>query len=399
MQVALLADLHLGSKTIGDSRWRLEALQNVIVPKLRELRVTHIIFPGDTLDFSQGGLTSRTAERPKQLQAAAEFIHGLGVPCYLLLGNHDDEESCTFFEGMGGPKIVQNDWVELREDIGAFFMPGRRDKEASIEALQLLDVCRFKKKILILHEDLPIFHDPGFLDAAQARFDLIVNGHNHVYRAIRPKVYLLPACLPWDARRGSHCDLKVHYLSDGQITRESNLNAWGFTVFDEDLVLHMQPVEPGVRIAICNVEAPANKAGEAIRATLDSLLSDQSLPPKALVVRTFFGPRLPRAVRAEMTQAYADRFLDLGIEEWQGSGTVARDLRTRLPTEESALETVRSLHGDKAREMIEQLADLFHLKNPAYRKDDILRIVRTLNEEGSDREATDSAKPGSPAHP
>src|SRR2546425_7317689 len=146
MKVALLADLHLGSKAIGDGRWKLQALEQIIVPKLRELKVTHLIFPGDTLDFTHGR-SSRTAERPQQIRAAAELFRSLDIPGYLLLGNHDDEESCTIFEHLGGPKIVQDNWVELGNGLGAFLMTGRREKETTIEALQHLDVSRFEKKI------------------------------------------------------------------------------------------------------------------------------------------------------------------------------------------------------------------------------------------------------------
>src|SRR5438128_174838 len=143
-------------------RWKLEALEKIIVPKLRQLEVTHVILPGDTLDFRQG-TASRTPERVNQISIVANLFRSLDVPSYLLLGNHDDEESCTFLEKLGGPKIVQNDWVELGKGIGAFLMPGGRDKETTLEALQLLDGSRFQKRILVLHELLPLFHDQQFL--------------------------------------------------------------------------------------------------------------------------------------------------------------------------------------------------------------------------------------------
>lgn len=392
MNVALLADLHIGCKAIGDGCWRLDALENVIVPKLRQLSITHVILPGDTLDFRQG-ISSRTADRANQIGVVAKLFGILGVPSYLLLGNHDDQESCTFLEHMGGPKIVQNDWVDLGNRVGAFLMPGGRDKEIILESLHHLDVSRFDKRILVLHENLPIFHDPEFLGGAEPRFDLIVNGHTHVYRQVRPKVYLLPACLPWDARRGSQCDLKLHYSTEGKITREEPSSPWGFTFFGDDLVPHMEAVEPNVRIAICDVEASPQSAAEAITATLDSLLSDLKVSAKTFVVRVY-APRLPRAVRGELERAYTGKLLDLGIEEWQGSGAVTRDLRARLPNEQAALECVRTTYGDQARAMVEQLAEtFFHLKNPAPRKDDILKILGSWNEEAIDREATDSAIP------
>src|SRR5262249_15268069 len=112
MKVALLADLHLGSKAISDGKWKFQALERTIAPKLRDLKVTHLIFPGDTLDFAPGA-SKRNTERPQQLQLAVDILQNLGLPSYLLLGNHDDEESCGFFERMGGPKVVRDDWIEL----------------------------------------------------------------------------------------------------------------------------------------------------------------------------------------------------------------------------------------------------------------------------------------------
>jgi len=300
---------------------------------------------------------------------------------------------------MGGPEIVQNDWVNLGDGAGAFLLPGGRGKEIILEALEHLDVSRFEKRILVLHEDLPICHDLDFLAAAEARFDLIVNGHTHVYRQIRPKVYLLPACLPWDARRGSQCDLRLRRSGDGDITCEKTTGPWGFTVFGDDLVPRMEVVEAPVRIAICEINAVADEARRAVADMLDSLLGEPQLFAKTLVVRVY-APRLSRAARDELDRAYGDKLLDLRIEEWQGSGVVSRDLRARLPNEESALECVSTEYGDQAREMVAQLAEsFFHLKNPANRKDDILKILHSWSEEEGDGEATEPAIPGSPAPP
>ena len=40
----------------------------------------------------------------------------------------------------------------------------------------------------------------------------------------------------------------------------------------------------------------------------------------------------------------------------------ARELRVRLPTEEAALNAVRTKHGENARKVVEQLADFFQLR-------------------------------------
>src|SRR5260370_14344963 len=109
VRLALIADLHLGSRAIGDGRWKQQIIKEVVVPQLKELNPTHLIFLGDTLDFKQG-VSSMTAERPNLVAFVAEQFGILSLPSYILVGNHDDWDSCQFLEKMpGGPTIVTDD--------------------------------------------------------------------------------------------------------------------------------------------------------------------------------------------------------------------------------------------------------------------------------------------------
>jgi hypothetical protein len=156
------------------------------------------------------------------------------------------------------------------------------------------------------------------------------------------------------------------------------------------LVPSFFPVDPGVGIVICEVESEEETGAAAVRETLDSVLQDQNLRGEKLMVRVFVGPRMQRTLREDIRRAYADRFLDVRIDEWQGSGTISRELRARLPSEEVALEMVEKCHGLPARKMVERLAEFFHLKNPGNRKEDILRTVQSHSDEGRNFDASES---------
>jgi hypothetical protein len=254
MNLAILADLHLGSKDIGDGRWKERALREVVVPALRDHHVTHIIFAGDTLDFQ--GTSSTSPEKPKLLACAVEQFKTTSAQSFLLIGNHDDVQTCTFFEHMGGPRVVRDDWVQLDNKSGAYLMAPRQDTFQARSAVDELDVSHFDSRILVLHEDLEIFHDEGFLSRAREKFQLIVNGHIHVFRPVRDGVYLLPACLPWKARLESQCDMTLNSGPDGTMTVEKgNSVPWGFVIVGGDFRPQFIPIASGVKLVICKIEA------------------------------------------------------------------------------------------------------------------------------------------------
>ncbi len=380
MKLALIADLHLGSKDIDDGRWKERALREVVVPALRENHVTHIIFPGDTLDFQ--GASTTSAEKPELLRCAVQELKPWSAQSFLLLGNHDDPQTCTFFQHMGGPRIVRDDWVELGNETGAYLMAPRQEKSRARSAVDQIEDSRFKSRILVLHEDLDVFHDDGFLSAARAKFQLIVNGHNHVFRPVRDGVYLLPACLPWKPQRGSQCDLIVNYAPDGTLAVKTDQLPWGFVVVEDDLQPQFVSVASGVRLVICNIEIVAAETEQAIRQTLDFLLNRGQT--QSMAVRAYVAPRLDSDLEVALRDSYAGRFFDLRFASWQGHGALAKKVRERLPTEQSALEHVRMQHGDRGRALVEQLSQFFHLRTPRNRKEDILDIVKNFVPESSD---------------
>jgi hypothetical protein len=372
MKLAIIADLHLGSKEVQDGRWKERALREVIVPELRRREITHIIFAGDTLDF-QPDASRFSPERPELLQSAAAQL--TGVPSFLLMGNHDDVESCNFFQVLGGPRLVQDDWIALDGNVGAYLMRPRQDTGRACSALKNLDVSRFQSRILVLHEDLTVFQDQEFLDLVHARFHLAVNGHNHVYRQVGASAYLLPACLPWKARLESRADITITSTADGQCqVEEPKPCPWGFLVVDPELRPEFVPISCGVALVICKIQAASSSLEGVIRETLERLLARPD--PERLVVRAYVDPRVPADLESALKASYGARFLEMRFDPWRGPGTIARRARERLPTEDAALEHVRSEFGDWASAMVQQLATFFQLRIPRNRKEDILTIVK-----------------------
>lgn len=379
MKLAIVADLHLGSKDIGDGRWKQRALQDVLIPELRRHEVTHIIFAGDTLDFQ--GLSSLSADRPDLLRFTVDQLATTSAQMFLLMGNHDDRESCRFFEHMGGPRIVQDDWVPLDISTGAYLMAPRQDKLVARSAIEQLNVSLFRSRILVLHEDLDVFHDGGFLAAACEKFHLVVNGHNHVFRPVRDQVYLLPACLPWKVRLGSQCDLAVSRLADGTIkVEETDQTPWGFVVVESDLRPQFVPVDSSVSVVTCEIKTNPDEVEPAIRQVLDHLWTRGKA--QEMAVHVYVAPRIDSNLESAIRRAYAGQFLDLRLLPLQGPGAVVSGVRDRLPTEEAALKYIEIQHGEWARALIEKLEEFFQLRNPRHQKEKILEIVKSSLPEG-----------------
>lgn len=379
MKLAIVADLHLGSKDIGDGRWKRQALHEALIPELRRQQVTHMIFAGDTLDFQ--GPSALSADKPDLLRFAVEQLAATSAHTYLLMGNHDDIESCQFFQHMGGPRIVQDDWVSLDTSTGAYLMAARQDKLLARSAIEQLDVSLFRSRILVLHEDLDVFLDEAFLATAAEKFHLVVNGHNHVFRPVRDRVYLLPACLPWKTRLGSQCDLTVSRGPDGTSkVEEMEQPPWGFVVVGDDLLPQVVPIGSGVSLVICEIQASPGEVEPAVRQTLDQLLTRGGA--QGMAVRVYVAPRIDGDLEAAIRGSYAGQFLDLRLLSSQGSGVIVRRVRERLPTEEAALKHVQTQHGEWARTLVEQLSPFFQLRNPRNRKEDILEVAKNIPQEG-----------------
>jgi hypothetical protein len=372
MKLAIIADLHLGSKDIGDGRWKQRAFQEIVIAELRREQVSHIIFAGDTLDFK--GSSTLSADKPNMLQFAVDQLSTTSAPSFLLMGNHDDMESCQFFEYMGGPRIVKDDWVSLGDSIGAYLMGPRQDRVQARSALDRLDTSAFSSRILVLHEDLQVFQDQDFLSVACDKFQLVVNGHNHVFRPVKKGAYLLPACLPWKARMGSQCDLTLSIGVDGTLTEDcTDPLPWGFLVVSQDLSVRFVPIDCGTKIILCKVEGNKSEIEASLRNTLDKLMTKEN--HNGMVVQVYLSMRLDKELELTLHASYADHFLDLRFSVFQGAGAIARKVRERLPTEQAALESVQTQHGDWARQMVEQLSPFFQLRSPRNRKEDIFEII------------------------
>jgi hypothetical protein len=157
---------------------------------------------------------------------------------------------------------------------------------------------------------------------------------------------------------------------------------WGFVVVGDDLRPEFVAMDSGPRIVICKIQTNGAELEPAVRGTLDFLLSKDR--HKDMAVRAYIAPRPDGQVEARLLDSYASQFFDLSFSPLQGAGVIARKVRDRLPTEEAALEHVRTQHGDWARQMVEQLAPFFQLRTPRNRKEDILKTIKQIAPRGQD---------------
>jgi len=312
MKVCLVADPHLFSTEIGGN-WSEESFiifKDRILPRIREEKPDILVFLGDVLDPRSG----RTDPRwPRGDEVSLRFVKalkkmGMGN-VYILRGNHDYPEALGNISEMGGPSLIEDDWI-IQKDTGFYFFSSRYpDLEKAATGLKSIPDINVKNKILLMHENLSVRGAENIpqevMEEISQRFHLILNGHEHIYRKPYDNVWCLSSVLPW--RAGSeNSDIEITWYNEKFETRE-NKNKTGFWVLNTDeLIPTLIPVDIGIKIVIARLYFP-NAGALTVRERLKKLseILNKETNPEKTIVRIYLEGKLKEG----------DERIDVGFSE------------------------------------------------------------------------------------
>jgi len=293
MKVCLIADPHLFSTEIGGN-WPEDSFiifKDRILPKINNEKPDITILLGDILDPHSG----RTDPRwPRGDEVSYRFVEAFKASnirnVYALKGNHDYIEALRNISKMGGPNFIEGRWL-IFKDTGFYFFSSRYPNlQKAIDDLQRIpeSQAEVNHKILFMHENLSIRGAENIPEDVMKRisqkFDIIFNGHEHIYHRPYENVWCLPSVLPW--RVGSeNSDVEIIYLNEEPQIKEKE-NPFGFFLFNTDRgELKFISVSIGIKIIAARLyflNAPATKVRERL-IKLSELLHNMGDPAHSIV--------------------------------------------------------------------------------------------------------------------
>jgi len=294
MKVCLVADLHLFSTEIGGnwSEDSFDIFKDRILPGISEEQPELVIFLGDTLD----PLSGRSVPTwPRGDRLSERFVEALVdneiKNAYILRGNHDYIEPLRNISKMGGPTLVDNDWLIIGETGFYFFSSRYPNHQKAIDDIGSIPDVNIKNKILLMHENVSMRNAQNLpspiMKEICKRFDMIFNGHEHSYRKPYRNVWCLQSSLPWHPWYGNS-DLEIIW-SDENPNVKDNETKFGYWIADmvgKDPCF--MPVDIGLRIVTAELrfqDAAAHKVRENLLKLYKVISSDLNLLPEKTIVR------------------------------------------------------------------------------------------------------------------
>lgn len=293
-KVCLIADTHLFSSEIRGN-WPEDSFtvfKERILPTIRSEEPDVVIFLGDVLDPHSGKSDPRW---PRGDEVSGKFVEALKKAdiknAYALRGNHDYIEPLRNISEMGGPLLIEDDWLKIEDTAFYFFSSRYPNLKKAADDLKLIGDVDAKNKILLMHENLSIRGADNIpedvMREVSQRFDMVFNGHQHVYHQLYDNVWCLSSALPWRPGYGN-CDIEIIW-DDEEPEIKRNKDRFGFYLLDPDSrSLNFIPVDTGVKIAAARLRfsyAPASLARERL-IQLPELLS-RLYEPERTIVRVY----------------------------------------------------------------------------------------------------------------
>lgn len=316
MKICIIADLHLFSSEIGGN-WPEDSFiifKDKILPKVKNEKPDAIIFLGDILDPHSGKSDPRW---PKGDEASGKFVEALkkvGVKnSYALRGNHDYFEPLKNISEMGGPKFIDNDWLILGDSAFYFFSSRYPNLQKAMDDLKSIPDPNFdaKNKILLMHENLSIKGADNIPEDVMKevcrRFDMIFNGHQHVYDKPYNNVWCLSSALPWRPGHGN-CDVEIIWeIEESKPEINENESKFGFYLVDiERKHLEFVPIDIGLKIIIAKLYFSNASAAE---------VSDRLIKLSELLAERFDTKKSILRVYLEGTLREGDERIDVGFSD------------------------------------------------------------------------------------
>ncbi len=277
MKICLIADPHLFSSEIGGN-WPEDSFlifKDKILRRVMDEKPDIIILLGDILDPRSGRTDPRWPRGDEASYRFVEAFKSFGIKnVYALRGNHDYVEALRNISEMGGPNFIEDKWLVLEETGFYFFSSRYPNLQKAIDDLQRIPEPKtdVNSKILLMHENLSIRGAENIpedvMGEISRRFDIIFNGHEHIYHRPYDNVWCLPSVLPW--RVGSeNSDIEIIWYDHGKEPQiKENEGKFGFFILDtKKRVPIFLPVDAGIKIMVARLyflNAPADEVRERL---------------------------------------------------------------------------------------------------------------------------------------
>ncbi len=380
MKVCLLADTHLFSSEIGGN-WPEDSFaifSEKILPRVKDEDPDVVIFLGDVLDPRSGRSDPRWPKGDEANRRFVEVLKMKGIEnAYVLRGNHDYLEPLKNISKMGGPRFIEDEWLKIEDTAFYFFSSRYPDLQRAISDLKSIPDIDAKNKILLMHENVSIEGAENIPEEVMRRiaerFDMIFNGHQHVYQHPYDNVWCLSSTLPWRVGYGN-CDVEIDWR-DGEPEIKKNESKFGFYILDPDeRAFAFSNVNIGIKIIIANLYF-SNASAEVIRERLkklSKLLYDIAEPEKA-VVRVYLNGILKEGDEridigiSEIERRYYSRFYEgrsrriLRVENLTGGGAYLSKDDLRYISVEDALKQLE-VDVPEIKDFYREVSDLIEKK-------------------------------------
>ena len=380
MRICLMADTHLFSSEIGGN-WADESLlifKDKILPEVKNEKPDIVVFLGDILDPHSGKSDPRW---PKGDEASLKFVKVLkkeGINnVYALRGNHDYIEPLRNISLMDGPRFIEDDWLKVKDTAMYFFSSRYPNIQKAVEDLKSIQDVQSENKILLLHENLSIRGADNIprdvIKQLSKRFDMVLNGHQHVYQKLYNNVYCLSSTLPWRPGYGNS-DVEIMWKDDKPEIKE-NENRFGFYILDTDKRYpEFKPVDIGIKIVSARLCFSDDSAG-VVRERLIEL--SKKLPaitnPEQVILRVYLEGELKEGEEridvgfSEIENKYYSNFYEgrskniLRVDKMRGGGAYLSKDDLRYISVEDAL---KQLEGEapEIRDFYKEIGDLIEKK-------------------------------------
>ena len=298
MKICLIADPHLFSSEIGGN-WSQDSFsifKDEVLPKVKSERPDVTVLLGDILDPHSGRTDPRWPRGDEVSYRFVETFKGSGIKnVYVLRGNHDYKEALRNISEMGGPNFIEDSWLYV-EDTGLYFFSSRYPNlQKAIEDIEKIPEpqVKVKCKILLMHENLSIKGAENIPEEVMRKisqkFEVVFNGHEHIYHRPYSNVWCLPSILPW--RVGAeNSDVEIIWYDHSEEPQvKENEGKFSFFIFDTDKgELKSVAVDIGVKIIVARLyflDAPAIRVRERLT-KLSELLHGMG-DPKRTIVRVY----------------------------------------------------------------------------------------------------------------
>jgi predicted phosphodiesterase len=380
MWVCIISDCHLFSSEIGGN-WSEDSFiifKEKILPKVKEEEPDAVVFLGDILDPHSGRSDPRW---PKGDEVSGKFVKSLkevGIKnSYVLRGNHDYFEPLKNISEMGGPMFIDNDWLKFGDVAFYFFSSRYPNLQKAIDDLKSIPDTDAKNKILFMHENLSIRGADNIpedvMEEVSKRFDMVFNGHQHVYQQLYDNVWCPSSALPWRPGYGNS-DIEIIWESGEPEIIENEIRLGFYLIDVEKKHLEFIPVDIGLKIITARLHF-SNAAAIEVRdklIKLSKLLADNFDPSKS-ILRVYLEGTLKEGDEridvgfSDLEDRYYSNFYEgrsrniLRVENLKGGGAYLSKEDLRYISVEDALKQIEA-EIPKVRDFYNEIYDLIEKK-------------------------------------